>query len=46
MSALLIGLIVGGVGLVIGLIWAIIDNLFIYKKKGSPPDRNDEERDT
>ena len=41
MSALLIGLIVGGIALVVALIWAVIDNLFIYKRKGPRSDGHD-----
>lgn len=33
MNGLVIGLIAGGVALVGGLVWAVIDNRYVYKRK-------------
>jgi len=43
MNGLVFGFVVGGVALVGGLIWAVFDNLFVYKRKSDedpaePPD--------
>jgi hypothetical protein len=43
MNGLIFGFVVGGVALVAGLIWAVVDNLFVYKRKPDedlpePPD--------
>jgi hypothetical protein len=36
MSGLVFGFVVGGVALLGGLIWAVYDNLFVYKRKEIP----------
>jgi hypothetical protein len=38
MNGLLIGFAVGGVALVGGVIWAVVDNLFVYKRKPQTDD--------
>jgi hypothetical protein len=40
MNGLLIGFAVGGIALVGGVIWAVVDNLFFYKRK---PEENGEQ---
>jgi hypothetical protein len=42
-SGLVFGFVVGGVALVAAVIWAIVDNLFIYRRKADEAASDDDQ---